>query len=75
MAEARKAFVERLFAHRGALQAFFYRRLRTKVFDAYDTDSFAAFLETLHGVVVQKTPTRIRVRSVVANRERQAAVR
>jgi len=45
------------------------------VFDAYDTDSFAAFLETLHGVVVQKTPTRIRVRSVVANRERQAAVR
>lgn len=30
MAEARKAFVERLFAHRGALQAFFYRRLRTK---------------------------------------------
>src|SRR5271157_3787940 len=30
MAESRKAFVERLFAHRGALQAFFYRRLRTK---------------------------------------------
>jgi RNA polymerase sigma factor (sigma-70 family) len=30
MAEPRKAFVERLFAHRGALQAFFYRRLRTK---------------------------------------------
>jgi RNA polymerase sigma factor (sigma-70 family) len=30
VAEARKAFVERLFAHRGALQAFFYRRLRTK---------------------------------------------
>jgi transmembrane sensor len=31
------------------------------VFDAYDTDSFAAFLETLEGVIVQKTPTRIRV--------------
>lgn len=30
MAEPRKAFVERLFAHRGALQAFFFRRLRTK---------------------------------------------
>ncbi len=43
------------------------------VFDAYDTDSFAAFLETLHGVVVQKTPTRIRVRSLASiNREQQA---
>lgn len=30
MAEPRKAFVERLFAHRGALQAFFHRHLRTK---------------------------------------------
>src|SRR5262249_27964937 len=30
MAEPRKAFVERLFAHRGALQTFFQRRLRTK---------------------------------------------
>ena len=30
MAEPRKAFVERLFAHRGALQAFFFRRLQTK---------------------------------------------
>jgi RNA polymerase sigma factor (sigma-70 family) len=30
MSESRKAFIERLFAHRGALQAFFYRRLRTK---------------------------------------------
>jgi RNA polymerase sigma factor (sigma-70 family) len=30
MAEPRKAFVERLFAQRGALQAFFYRRLRIK---------------------------------------------
>jgi transmembrane sensor len=29
--------------------------------DAYDTDSFAAYLATLNGVVVQKTPTRIRV--------------
>jgi transmembrane sensor len=31
------------------------------VFDAYDVDSFAAFLATLSGVVVQKTPTGIRV--------------
>jgi RNA polymerase sigma factor (sigma-70 family) len=30
MAEPAKAFVERLLAHRGALQAFFYRRLRIK---------------------------------------------
>src|SRR5580704_14790315 len=30
MAEPGKAFVERLLAHRGALQAFFYRRLRIK---------------------------------------------
>jgi transmembrane sensor len=44
------------------------------VFDAYDTDSFAAFLETLHGVVVQRTPTRIRARSIASiNREQQAA--
>jgi transmembrane sensor len=43
------------------------------VFDAYDTDSFAAFLQTLNGVVVQKTPTRIRVRSLASiNREQQA---
>ena len=31
------------------------------VFNAYDTDSFAAFLETLDGVRVERTPTRIRV--------------
>jgi DNA-directed RNA polymerase specialized sigma24 family protein len=30
MDEASKTFVEGLFAYRGALQAFFYRRLRTK---------------------------------------------
>jgi RNA polymerase sigma factor (sigma-70 family) len=30
MAEYGKALVEQLFAHRGALQAFFYRRLRIK---------------------------------------------
>jgi len=30
MAEPAKALMERLFAHRGALQAFFYRRLRIK---------------------------------------------
>lgn len=33
----------------------------TGVFDANDTDSFAAFLATLNDVVVQKTATRIRV--------------
>jgi transmembrane sensor len=31
------------------------------IMDAYDTDSFAAYLATLSGVIVQKTPTRIRV--------------
>jgi transmembrane sensor len=41
------------------------------VFDAYDTDSFAAFLATLEGVVVQKTPTHIRVlRLASAKRQR-----
>jgi transmembrane sensor len=30
-------------------------------FDAYDTDSFAAFLATLEGVIVDRTSTRIRV--------------
>ena len=44
------------------------------VFDAYDTDSFAAFLETLHGVVVQKTPARIRVRSIASVYREQQAV-
>lgn len=40
------------------------------VLDAYDTDSFAAFLATLNGVVVQRTPTRIRVLSLAsADRE------
>jgi transmembrane sensor len=40
------------------------------VFDAYDADSFAAFLGTLGGVLVQKTPTRIRVLKLTsANRE------
>ena len=33
----------------------------TGVFDAYDTDSFVAFLATLKDVIVQKTATRIRV--------------
>lgn len=31
------------------------------VFDAYDSNSFAAFLETLNGVRLERTPTRIRV--------------
>jgi RNA polymerase sigma factor (sigma-70 family) len=35
MAKASKTFVEGLFAYRGALHAFFYRRLRTKA-DAVD---------------------------------------
>ena len=35
MAESGKAFLERLFAHRSALQAFFHLRLRTKS-DAVD---------------------------------------
>jgi ferric-dicitrate binding protein FerR (iron transport regulator) len=76
MPTPRKAFIERLFAHRGALQAFFdtVRALHISgVFDVYDLDSFAAFLETLHGVVVQKTPTRVRVRNIAsAYREQQA---
>jgi transmembrane sensor len=33
----------------------------TGVFDAYDIDSFVASLATLNDVVVQKTPTRIRI--------------
>jgi transmembrane sensor len=35
----------------------------TGVFDAYDADSFVATLATLKDVVVQKTPTRIRILS------------
>jgi RNA polymerase sigma-70 factor (ECF subfamily) len=35
MLEPRKAFIERLFTHRSALQAFFYRRLHAKA-DAPD---------------------------------------
>lgn len=31
------------------------------LFNAYDTDSFATFLQTLDGVAVQRTPSRIRV--------------
>ncbi len=42
-------------------------------FDALDTDSFAAFLGTLDGVVVQRMPTRIRVLTLAtAERERQS---
>jgi transmembrane sensor len=37
------------------------------VFDAYDVDSFAAFLETLTGVIVERTSTRIRVLSAASN--------
>ena len=46
------------------------------VFDAYDADSFAAFLETLKGVVVQRAPGTIRVRSLAsAQSGHQAATR
>jgi ferric-dicitrate binding protein FerR (iron transport regulator) len=31
------------------------------IVDAYDTDSFATYLATLQGVIVQRTPTQIRV--------------
>ena len=46
----------------------------TGVFDAYDTDSFAAFLETLQGVAVQRTPTRIRVQSLATVGHEQKAI-
>jgi transmembrane sensor len=36
------------------------------IMDAYDPDSFAAYLATLSGVTVQKTPTRIRVLTVAS---------
>jgi transmembrane sensor len=46
------------------------------VFEAHDSDSFAAFLATLKGVVVQRTPTRIRVITVAtAQRESQPGIR
>jgi transmembrane sensor len=41
----------------------------TGVFDAYDTDSFVAFLATLDGVLVKKTPIRIRVLNRADHRE------
>jgi transmembrane sensor len=48
----------------------------TGVFDAYDTDSFVAFLATLNDVVVQKTPTRIRIlRRASAPREPRSDAR
>lgn len=39
------------------------------VFDAYDIDSFVAFLQTLDGVRVERTNARIRVFSVKSQRE------
>jgi transmembrane sensor len=39
------------------------------VFDAYDVDSFVAFLQTLDGVRVERTPARIRVFSVKSQKE------
>jgi transmembrane sensor len=48
----------------------------TGIFDPYDTESFVAFLEILNGVVVQKTPTRIRVLSRASSpRELRSDVR
>jgi transmembrane sensor len=46
------------------------------VFDAYDIDTFAAFLATLKDVVVQKTPARIRVITrATAEREQLSVTR
>ena len=39
------------------------------VFDAYDIDSFVAFLQTLDGVRVERTPARSRVFSVKSQKE------
>ena len=39
------------------------------VFDAYDIDSFVAFLQTLDGVRVERTTARIRVFSVKSQKE------
>jgi transmembrane sensor len=39
------------------------------VFDAYDIDSFVAFLQTLDGVRVERTNARIRVFSVKSQKE------
>jgi transmembrane sensor len=39
------------------------------VFDAYDIDSFVAFLQTLHGVRVERTDARIRVFSMSTQKE------
>ena len=40
------------------------------VFDPYDTDSFARFLTTLDGVIVERTATRIRVLRLKSEAER-----
>jgi transmembrane sensor len=40
-------------------------------FDVYDTESFVAFLSSLDGVAVERTPTRIRVSSVRATKGEQ----
>ena len=39
------------------------------VFDAYDVDTFVAFLQTLDGVRVEKTDVRIRVFSVKSGKD------
>jgi transmembrane sensor len=45
------------------------------VFDAYDQDSFAAFLASLEGVRVEKLPTQIRVSSLHRARSEPPSVR
>jgi RNA polymerase sigma factor (sigma-70 family) len=85
VAEPRKAFVERLFAHRGALQAFFYRRLRTKsdapdlVQEVYlrmlrvrDTDSILnpeAYLFTVAGNLLRENAAADRHQAAAADVE------
>jgi transmembrane sensor len=46
------------------------------VFSAYDTESFAAFIQTLNGVAVERTPSRIRIISTrTADRQPRAVAR
>jgi RNA polymerase sigma factor (sigma-70 family) len=85
MAEPRKAFIERILAHRGALQAFLYRRLRTKsdaadlVQEVYlrmlrvnDTDAILdpeAYLFTVAGNLLKENAAAGRRQASVANVE------
>jgi transmembrane sensor len=42
-------------------------------FDVYDTESFVAFLASLDGITIERTPTRIRVLRSSAKEGKQAA--